>query len=270
VAFGVLTPTIEANIAASQHLGLGVQINPSFTVAGSGTWASGTRQYDAYVSGLSIAASQTWDIRRGFIHKTRGSTGTVVTDVAFDIEDLVATNPITLRAAGADDYMLHAGSVRLGSSTVAPSARLHVTEPTVGNAVAWLESEASNDNPTEKTFQTRTATTDATVTTAGSAAVTSGKVLIMQATVVAHCTGGASCTADNGAGYQVAATCKNNAGTTAIIGTADQDVVNENVTGWNATIDCDDTSDSARLRITGATTTNVTWHATIRTMEVGT
>jgi hypothetical protein len=264
-----LAPVFEANVASTQFVGNGVVMAPTFNVAGSGTWAS-TRTFQGYVSNLTIQSGSTWTTRIGYLHMARGGSGTVTDDIAFDVGDLVATNPITLRAAGADDYMLHAGSVRLGSSTAAPSARLHVTEPTVGNAVQWLESEATSDNPTEKTFQTRTATTDATVTTAGSAAVASGKVLIMQATVVAHCTGGASCTAENGAGYQVAGTCKNNAGTTAIIGTADQDVVNENVTGWNATIDCDDTSDSARLRITGATTTNVTWHATIRTMEVGT
>jgi hypothetical protein len=264
-----LTPTFEANVASTQFVGFGLTMAPTFNVAGSGTWA-GTRTFQAYTSNLTIQSGSTWTTRIGFQHVARAGSGTVTDDIAFDVGDLVATNPVTFRSQGADDYMLHAGSVRLGSSTVAPSARLHVLEPTVGNAVQWLESEATNDNPTEKTFQTRTATTDGTATTAGSAAVTSGKVLIMQATVVAHCTGGASCTADNGAGYQVAATCKNNAGTTAIIGTADQDVVNENVTGWNATIDCDDTSDSARLRITGATTTNVTWHATIQTMEVGT
>ena len=45
------------------------------------------------------------------------------------------------------------------------SARVHISEPTLGNEVFRIESVATNDDPSERVFQNRVATTDATVTT---------------------------------------------------------------------------------------------------------
>lgn len=159
---------------------------------------------------------------------------------------------------------------------VAPSARLQVSEPVLGNEVFRLESSATNDDIAEKVYQCRQTTTDATQSTPTTLAtcafpVTSAKVMTLQATVVAHCTAGASCTANNGASYTIIGTCKNNAGTTvAVVGSPDILAAAEDVSGWDVTVDCDDGADKARLRVTGAATTTITWQATIRTMEVGT
>ncbi len=141
----------------------------------------------------------------------------------------------------------------------------------VGEVTALRSSIATNDDPTEEVRQCRAATTDATVTTLCSFPVTSAKSMEVRARINAHCTGGGSCSANNSATYTIHANCKNNAGTTvAVTGSPDTIAAAEDVAGWDATIDCDDTSDTARVRITGAASTDITWHATVAFGEVGT
>jgi hypothetical protein len=200
-------------------------------------------------------------------------TETLTTEIGLDVPAFaLATNKIGIRSAGTANEIRWAGPAVFGvnAATISPVI-VEVQQPTVGSEVMRVDSLATNDDPTEQVFQCRAATTDATVTDCKTIAVTSTKVRTMQATVVAHCTGGVSCATDNGAEYTIVGTCKNNAGTTtAIAGSPDVIAASEDVAGWDATVDCDDTGDTIRLRVTGAATTNITWHATIRTMEVGT
>jgi hypothetical protein len=264
---------INADIDVTSGTTAGFQHQSTYSVNGAGTpTLVGQIDNGFTVNAITIGANTTIATQRGFYMKDATGAGTLTTAVGLDIESLTkAGTAMSFRSAGAQT-MRHEGSVGIGVLVAnAPAARLEVQEPTVGNEVVRIDSIATNDDPTEQTFQCRVATTDATVTDCKTVAVTSTKVRTMMATVVAHCTGGVSCATNNGAEYTIVGTCKNDGGTTgAVTGSPDVIAASEDVAGWDATIDCDNTGDTIRLRVTGAATTNITWHATIRTMEVGT
>jgi hypothetical protein len=134
---------------------------------------------------------------------------------------------------------------------------------------------ASGDNTTEVTTPCRALTTNATIGDLCTFPITSNKSMFVVAKILAHCTGGSACTAgtaNNSAGYLVVGTCKNNGGTTGAV-TNSPTLLNgangHEDADWTATIDCDDTTDSARVRITGAANTNITWFGMVTTMEGG-
>jgi hypothetical protein len=265
------TPTVRANgtgITSGNitHVSLGTTYNTT----GGGTLTGVTD--NGVTLGLTITAG-TIATRTGVYFGEASGAGTLTDQYAIDIAALTkgATTNVSLRSQGTAAQMRHAGPAIFGANAATTSpVIMEVRQPTVGNEAMRIDSVATNDDPTEKTFQCRLATTDATQTNCFTIAVASGRALTMNVSVVAHCTGGASCTANESAGYQLNATCKNNAGTTAIVGSAIPIAENEDVSTWDATIDCDNATDTARLRLTGAATTTITWHATIRTMDVGT
>lgn len=123
---------------------------------------------------------------------------------------------------------------------------------------------SSGDRLNLRTFQASVATTNATVTTLFSYTVPSSKTVLVRALVVARRTGGSSGVADDGAGYLLAAVYKNG----AQIGTTSQTILGESQAGWDATLDF--STSTARVRVTGATNNNVTWHTTVDVQEVGT
>lgn len=146
------------------------------------------------------------------------------------------------------------------------AAILHVVQPTLGNEAFRVESTATNDDPSERVFQNRAATTDATVTTLHSFTIPASTTFHLTVWVTARRTGGAAGTAEDGAGYMIAATIKNVAGTATLIGAVNQLVVQEDQAAWDATIDV--TAATARVRVTGALDNNVTWHMTARVHQV--
>ena len=142
-----------------------------------------------------------------------------------------------------------------------------VQQQTLGNEVRRLESIATNDDPRESVFQNRVATTNATVTTLHAITIPVTTTVFVEASVVARRTGGAAGTAEDGAAYVIRAAVKNVAGTATLIGAVDQVFTREDQAAWDAIIDV--TAATARVRITGAIGNNITWHATVRTWQVG-
>lgn len=142
-----------------------------------------------------------------------------------------------------------------------------------GNRVLVLQNSTATNTPTEDTYIARTTTTDGTQTsvTFEVPGVPSGAVTRFTANVVARCTGGASCGTAVGGNYTVTWACINVGGSTSILGAADIDVEQESASiaaTWAVTGDCDDTSDTGRLRVTGAATSNITWLSVIKKMSV--
>lgn len=160
-----------------------------------------------------------------------------------------------------------AQNVMIGSGAAA--ARLHILQPTLGSPVQRLQSTATNDDPTEDISQNRVATTDATVTTLHTVTVASGKSYLIKAHVLARRTGGASGTANDSAAYGRVACVKDVSGTATLVGAVASLYTMEDQAGWDVTIDV--TGGTARVRVTGAASNNVTWHLErLEVAELGT
>lgn len=146
------------------------------------------------------------------------------------------------------------------------------TTGSAGNRVLELKNSNVTNTPTEATYIARTTTTDGTQTsvTFEQPGVASGEVARFKADVVARCTGGASCGTAVGGTYTVTWACINVGGSTTILGSAnvlEQESASIAAT-WAVTGDCDDASDTGRLRVTGAATSNITWVSVIKKMTV--
>ncbi len=159
-----------------------------------------------------------------------------------------------------------AGKVSINNATT--SARLSVTESTLGNEVHRLESVATNDDPRESVYQNRVATTDATVTTLHTFTVPASTTYAIEVNVVARRTGGASGTAEDGAFYKIVGTYNNLSGTATVIGSINTLVSQESQAGWDCTLTA--SSGTVLVRVTGASGNNVTWHMTARVWQLST
>lgn len=147
-------------------------------------------------------------------------------------------------------------NVKIGSGS--PAAKLDVLQPTLGSIVQRLQSTATNDDPLEDVVQNRVATTDATVTTLHAYTIPASTKVVLEAHVTASRTGGSGGTAEDGAGYGIVATFKNVAGTATQIGTTTPLYSHESVAGYDCVFDV--TGATARVRVTGVASTNITWH----------
>jgi hypothetical protein len=175
-----------------------------------------------------------------------------------------------LRVEGQTDANLlitDASADAIGVGISAPSAKLHVTQLTLGKEVFRAESVATNDDPNFRIFQQRAATTDATITTLHSITIPSSTTVLLTARVVARRTGGAAGTAEDGAAYVITGAFKNVAGTATQIGTTSVVSSFEDQAGWGCVFDV--TAATARVRITGAINNNITWHSTVMMQNVG-
>lgn len=156
----------------------------------------------------------------------------------------------------------------IGFGIIAPVARVHITNQTLGNEVFRLESIATNDDPAESVFQNRLTTTDATQTTIHTFTVPASTTYTIEANVVARRTGGSAGTAEDGAYYQFTGTYKNVAGTATIIGAIAATVTQESQAGFDATFTL--AGATVLCKVTGATNNNIVWHMTARVWKVGT
>jgi hypothetical protein len=149
---------------------------------------------------------------------------------------------------------------RMATGNTSPQCMFHATQQTLGNEVIRIDSVATNDDPMERMFQNRAATTDATVTTLHTFATASNTSYLITAHVIARRTGGASGAASDSASYMMAWGVKNAAGTVTAIGGAAVTNLHtaEDQAGWDATLDIDTTN--VRVRVTGAASNNITWH----------
>jgi len=160
------------------------------------------------------------------------------------------------------------GGGRMGIGNVAPAATLHVTQATVGSEVFRIESTATNDDPADKFFHGRVATTDATVTTINTVTIPASTTVGMEVTVRARRTGGTAGTAEDGAHYVRYATYCNVAGTATIVGSVTSAHTAESQGGWDVTFNV--SSGDVQIQVTGALDNNVSWHSTVKVCSVGT
>lgn len=147
------------------------------------------------------------------------------------------------------------------------SAKIQAREGTLGQEVLRLESTATNDDPNYFVKQGRAATTNATVTTLLTIAISASNTYFIEARVVARRTGGAGGTAEDGAAYVVRAAYTTIAGVVTAISTVDAEFTRENQAGWDATLTISGTD--VLVRVTGAAQNSVTWHCTAIVSNVG-
>lgn len=188
-------------------------------------------------------------------------------NVNHGIRRVSGTNNVEVHTSGGNLYFsangLASNQMTLTSSGtfgigITPTAQLHVLG-SVGSKVQTLESTATNDNPTLDVYQNRVTTTDATVTTLHTIAITDETAVLVTVTVLARRTGGVAGAAGDSATYVRRAKVKRTGGGIAVIGTVDAPWTDEDQAGWDCTIDVDG-GNNARVRVTGAVDNNVTWH----------
>lgn len=197
------------------------------------------------------------------VNVTDHAAGTNNTNLLLGASVIPSGNWSIYNASTYNNYL--AGMLGIGQAGI--SARLHVTEATLGNEVFRIESTATNDDPADKIFQNRVATTDATQTTLHTIAIPASTTVKITAYVRARRTAGSAGTAEDAAGYVVVGTYKNVAGTATLVGAVNVLYTAEDQAGWDATLDVN--AGNARVRVTGATNNTVTWHCTVKVEPVG-
>jgi hypothetical protein len=155
---------------------------------------------------------------------------------------------------------------RYGFQQSSPQGTVHITQDTIGSEVFRIESTATNDDPSDKFYHGRVATTDATLTTINTVAIPASTTVFIEATVRARRTGGASGTAEDAAAYVIRGTFKNVAGTATIVNTS-LDYSGEDQAAWDCQLNV--SAGNALLQILGAAGNNVTWHSTVKVCSVG-
>lgn len=195
-------------------------------------------------------------------------TGTLNVTGAVDLDSTLNVDG-TVNIEGAttiDDDLTVTGSLQ-SPTIVTPtiSGLLQVTQPTLGSVVQRLQSTATNDDPIEDVIQARVATTDATVTTLATITIPASTTVGLEARVVVRRTGGSAGTAEDGGFFIYATAVKNVAGTATFVNSQTA-VVQQIDATYVAEFDV--TGSTVRLRVTGVTNTDLTWHATIRTYAV--
>ncbi len=105
----------------------------------------------------------------------------------------------------------------------------------------------------------RLATTDATQTTLLTLPLLADYTYLIEVRVFARRTGGASGTAQDGAGYVLRGCYKTVAGVATLIGAGNADFTAESQAGWDATLAV--SGNAVLVRVTGAAGNNVTWNA---------
>jgi hypothetical protein len=254
--------------------GLRVQAEFNFANAGGTTV---TNAYGAEIElKLAVAAGTITTGRVLRVHADSTSAGTIGTPVMLDVGAWPAgptytLGPYGVTVFGATSLNWMEGATEIGTLTgarpTAIPAALTVSQVTIGNAVQMLRSLSTADDPTETVTQQRVATTDATVTTLQSITIPASTTVQIHARVTARRTGGASGTAEDGAGYTIIGTFKNVAGTATQIGATTALSTHESQAAWDCVFDV--TAATARIRVTGAASNNVTWHTVTRTYPVG-
>lgn len=137
----------------------------------------------------------------------------------------------------------------------------------VGNKMYGMYTSTAGDAATEEYYAQRVTTTNNTVTTLHTITIPANKTVLLCATVLARRTGGSAGTAQDAASYIIAGTFNITSGTAAQIGTTTVIHSAESQAGWDATFDV--TGATARIRVTGATNNNITWHSHVKYYVLG-
>lgn len=152
------------------------------------------------------------------------------------------------------------GYVGFGAAAGVIEAKVHVIQPTVGQNVLKLQSTTGGDDPTQDFLQARGLTTNNTITTIVNIAIPASHACFLDAYVVARRTGGTAGTAEDCAAYIIRALANQVAGAANIVAQS-QTVIGESQAAWDCVFDANSTN--VRIRVTGATNNNITWHAHI-------
>lgn len=156
-------------------------------------------------------------------------------------------------------YMLRSNSwLGLGVGVGQIFARVHVLQATLGSPVQRQQSTATGDDPIQDFLQGRAVTTNATVTTLFTMAIPASHACLLEAHVIGRRTGGASGTAEDCAAYMIRGLFNQVAGAAAIVAQS-QTIIGESQAAWDCVFDV--TGTDARVRVTGATGNNISWHA---------
>jgi hypothetical protein len=159
------------------------------------------------------------------------------------------------------------GGVGVGTEVGSVAAKLDVSANTTLTKVLRLATpQTSGDSVIEDTIQSKITTTNASWTYATLATAASNYSYIVESTVIARRTGGASGTNGDMAGYKLQRTF-NNIGGTLTSGYTLVTELFESQTAWTA--DINHTGTTIRLAVLGATNNNITWHATTKIYPLG-
>lgn len=202
-----------------------------------------------------------------FENKVIGGNGSEWNDIGagqFKFSTSGATAGVTLNVASNNNLAIFdmAGTTR--ANVVA--ALFNGRQPTLGANVELLQTDATNDDPTETLSQQRLTTTDATVTTLQAITIATSTNTVIGCYVTARRTGGASGAAEDGGGYYLEVVMKNTAGTAAELAAETVRTIGESQAGWNVT--SVPSGATELIQVTGAAGNNITWHSSCRTWPV--
>jgi hypothetical protein len=138
-----------------------------------------------------------------------------------------------------------------------------ISESTIGYQVFELHSISAGDDPNYISIQNRVATTDATTTTLHSIPLVDTNVYLIEARVVARCTGGAGGNVGLGASYILKQAFRRSGGGSVAIGVLTTESWEDAaiLAAWTSILDTN--VNDVRVRVTGGATDNVTWHVTV-------
>lgn len=212
-----------------------------------------------------------------FLGAWKSGFGVRPLEVVFN-EDSYSTMDVRMESdAVTDAFLLDASAetLRLGIDTGIGranndiAAKLDVLEGTIGDPVARFSSTATGDDPDYVITQARAATTDATMTTLQTIALTADYTYLIEVRVLAHRTGGSGGTND-GCAFVLRGGYKQTSGTAAVLdaSTPQAEFESDSNDGCAATMDV--SGGNVRVRVTGVAATNYTWHSTATISRVST
>lgn len=196
---------------------------------------------------------------------------TIGGDVQLDGSLTVSGGSLTFTLTGATNVELPtngtlatlAGGETLENKTVIGA----LLQNTVGSpAVSFQSDDLSNPVITEKVFQNRVGTNNATPAVVITIPIPASTTTGIKAWVVARRTGGGSGTSEDGAFYEISVTYKNVGGTATIIGSATITAIGESQAGWDVTLN--PSGASVQILGTGAANNDVVWAATAHLFQV--
>ncbi|GMU50990.1 MAG: hypothetical protein AMXMBFR33_01360 [Candidatus Xenobia bacterium] len=250
--------------------------------------ATGNNMIGAFISAQNVHATGTVSsltaIKGQWISSTGGNNGTAaaIEASAPSWSGAAPCGPTTNygvlienqgNSRGTNSYGLYIAA-QSGSSTINDAirtngGRVYLISAATDVEILRVESVSTNSDPNLYVRQYRTTTTDATVTTLATIALTASRTYHVEARVLARRTGGTAGTAEDAASYVIHGTWKTVGGVTTLVGALTADHTAEDQAGWDATIDSDGAG-NIRVRVTGAANNNITWHATVLLQDVGT
>lgn len=144
---------------------------------------------------------------------------------------------------------------------------------TLGAEVFYIQSTATNDDPRVSWYQNRAATTDATVATLHSWTLADDTLYLFTVEIIGRRTGGSAGAAGDSFSVVFGDTWKRTSGGGAsrlALTIAPEQIKAIDRDNVNVSADIDSSGNDVRVRITGDTNNNYTWHMTARVEKVST